>query len=331
MKKRSASFGSSGDFGDVIYLLPIIQENGGGNLWLYDRPWTKQISSRYRIIEPLLSAQSYLKNVALNDGEGVDFDFSTFRSMYRPDQSLTASQGSHGKKEYGLKVPKGDKAWLTAPASEESKGRVVVARSPRYHNNMFPWTKVLAHYGESVLFIGLKEEHDAFCKAFGVKVEHRPVKDFLEIASLIAGSDLFIGNQSSPYAVAEGLKHPRVLECNLRVPDCVYPNGGQLCYDGHLDYFPAGGGRPKTEIKRMPNFKKDDWTVCPPGKWQYPGFPPQNDITALAQMVSREKGVKIADAKQSIYQHNCERLPDFFTERISVVFDRVQKAIRNAQ
>jgi hypothetical protein len=81
----------------------------------------------------------------------------------------------------------------------------------------------------------------------------------------------------------------------------------------------------------MPNFKKDDWTVCPPGKWQYPGFPTQNDITALAQMVSREKGVKIADAKQSIYQHNCERLPDFFTERISVVFDRVQKAIRNAQ
>lgn len=324
-------FGSSGDFGDIIYLLPLIQENGGGYLWLYDRPWTNRLSNRYHVIEPLLAAQPYLKAVALGNGRGVQFDMATFRKVYRPDQTLVTSQSNHGRLAYRLKTARGDKPWLTAPLNTDARGRVVIARSPRYHNNLFPWKKLVAHYGNAILFVGMKEEHEAFCRQFGVKVEHRVTKDFLDLAALIAGSDLFIGNQSSPYAVAEGLKHPRILECSLRVPDCIFPNRGQICFDGTLDYFPAGGGKPRTEIERAPRFKKEAWSVCPPGKWQFPGFPPQNDITALAHMVARSHGVKAADVKQVIYHHNCERLPDFFTEKTPALFERVQKAIRNAQ
>jgi hypothetical protein len=331
MKKApTTSFGSSGDFGDIIYLLPVIRENGGGQLWLYDRPWTKKISSRHDVIAPLFAAQKYISKVISNDGEGVDYDFATFRSMYRPEQNLTTSQAVYGQKTYGLKKAKGDTAWLKVEKSEETKGRVIIARSARYHNNLFPWKRILAHYGNAVLFIGLKEEHDDFCRAFG-NVEHRPTKDFLALAELIAGSDLFIGNQSSPYAVAEGLKHPRILECNLRVPDCIYPNGGQVCYDGHLDFLPAAGGKQTEFFQRVPKYKKEAWSVCPPGKWQYPGFRPQNDIAALAQMLAREDGIKTHQARDLIYLHNCERLPDFFTEKHDGQFERVLKALSNAQ
>jgi hypothetical protein len=323
-------FGSSGDLGDIIYLLPLIEAAGGGYLWLYDRPWTKNLSSRYPIIEPLLAAQPYIKAVGLGNGRGVQYDMATFRSVYRPDRTLTASQGEHGRKSYGLPVVKGDKKWIHVTPSPETKGRVVIARSARYHNSLFPWKRILAHYGNSILFVGIKEEHDAFCRAFG-NVEHRPTSDFLELAQLIAGSDLFIGNQSSPYAVAEGLKHPRILECNLRVPDCIYPNGGQVCYDGHLDFLPAAGGKQTEFFPRVPKYKKEAWSVCPPGKWQYPGFRPQNDISAMAQMVAREKQVKAPEARDLIYRHNCERLPDFFTEKHDGQFERVLKALSNAQ
>jgi len=41
---------------------------------------------------------------------------------------------------------------------------------------------------------------------------YRPIDDFLEMAQVIKGSKLFIGNQSSPFALAEIMKVPRCLE-----------------------------------------------------------------------------------------------------------------------
>jgi hypothetical protein len=322
-------FGSSGDFGDVIYLLPLLQSFEKTRLSLYDRPWTKKISSRYHVFEPLLSAQPYIQEVTLTE-ESAPLDLSTFRPDYKPTQSLLASQCAHGKKKYGLPIVKGDTPWLFVNKAKETKGRVVIARSPRYHNDLFPWKTVLNHYGQSVLFVGLPEEHEDFSKKFG-RVEHRPVKDLLELAELIAGSELFVGNQSSPYAIAEGLKHPRILECNLRVPDCIFPNGGQICYDGRLDYLPAVGKRKRVEFTKDIKFRKDDWMCCPPGQWQYPGYKTQNDINALAQIVAREVGCKVPEARQAVYQFNCERLPDYFKDNVGAIYDRVLKAIQAAK
>jgi ADP-heptose:LPS heptosyltransferase len=55
------------------------------------------------------------------------------------------------------------------------------------------------------------------------------VRDFLELAELIAGCKLFIGNQSFPYSLAEGLKVPRILELDPADPNVV-PTGG-LAFD----------------------------------------------------------------------------------------------------
>ncbi len=52
------------------------------------------------------------------------------------------------------------------------------------------------------------------------------------MASLIAGAKLFIGNQSFPFSVAEGLKANRLLEVSANCPD-VSVNGE----NGHEFYF----------------------------------------------------------------------------------------------
>ena len=57
-----------------------------------------------------------------------------------------------------------------------------------------------------------------------VNLEHYESNDFLELASIIKGAKLFIGNLSFGYALAEALKVPRLLESGPNFP-LVYPNG----------------------------------------------------------------------------------------------------------
>ena len=72
-----------------------------------------------------------------------------------------------------------------------------------------------------MVFVGSPDEHFAFQQYAGpVSYHHTP--DYLELAQVIAGADLFIGNQSSPFWVAEGLKAPTVLEVCLYCSNCHF-------------------------------------------------------------------------------------------------------------
>jgi ADP-heptose:LPS heptosyltransferase len=59
----------------------------------------------------------------------------------------------------------------------------------------------------------LPEEHREFEREFG-KVEHLPTQDLLQVARLIAGSDLFIGNQGCPAWIAMAIGHKLIQETN---------------------------------------------------------------------------------------------------------------------
>jgi hypothetical protein len=100
---------------------------------------------------------------------------------------------------------------------------VVIHRSPRYHNPLFPWKEVLEKYAGSVLMIGTHEEHEDLVSETGRKdVLHYETIDLLHAAAVIAGSSLFIGNQSCCFAIAEGLKHNAIQETWVEGPDCIF-------------------------------------------------------------------------------------------------------------
>src|SRR5262249_42277794 len=100
--------------------------------------------------------------------------------------------------------------WLSVRASPETAGRSVIARSLRYQNMLFGWPRQLART-RNPIFVGLPIEHRAFSMAVA-SIPYRPVSDALELAALIAGSDLFIGNQSLPCWIAMALGHRLVQE-----------------------------------------------------------------------------------------------------------------------
>lgn len=324
-------FGHSGDLGDIVFAMALMKANGGGYMWLFDRPFTKVISSRFELIAPLLMAQPYVKAAALSSGRDVQYDISKFRSHYHPESTLLKAQCNYASKAYQLTPTNGAEPWITAKKSKATKGRVVIARSPRYHNGRFPWKRVLAHYGEACVFIGLKEEHSAFEAAFG-PVEYLKTENLLDVAEAIAGSDLFIGNQSSPNAVAEGLKHPRILEVSEWVPDCIYPNHGVLCYDGYLSELPAAGGKDTETFTKEPAFRKLDTLISPPGGWRYPGVQTSTHANLLVNQMARTLGIPKDEALKLMYAHNCQINPVFFKDAAAESkYGRVLKAIANAQ
>jgi hypothetical protein len=314
------SFCSSGDLGDILASLPAVRALGGGDYYFVDRPVTKTLSTRAHLIQPLLEAQPYIRRVIVGEPvEGPNLrDFSTFRSGGLPwGVTLGQLQARWVGIEDGaieFRHP-----WLTAKPAQGYADKLIVARSSRYQNFMFPWKEIVQFCGPDIVFIGLPEEHRAFCDSFGA-VEYLPTKDLLEAATVISGAAGFIGNQSSPFNVAEGLKVPRVLECCLWTPDCCY--GG-----GDVQYVPGGALVLNHPSKPGEQLRTEQWAPppqmdtsrTPHGGWIYDmpngmkvrGVSFQQAVIMIAQAF-RSQGVQAAppaDIGAALIEQTLVRLP----------------------
>lgn len=196
-----------GDYGDLVAALPSIKAFGGGEIQIGDTndPRNRRESmrgARYEAIKPLLKIQPYVTSVSWTDRPNGVIDFSNFRHSYRLHENLALAQARHVKAKISLKP------WLTVPEIEKH-GRVVIARSSRYHNPVFPWRKLLNKY-PNPLFIGLTNEYKDF-KRFG-DVEYVPTANLLEAAKIVAGAPLVISNQTCCWWLAAGLGVKSVIQ-----------------------------------------------------------------------------------------------------------------------
>jgi hypothetical protein len=122
-----------------------------------------------------------------------------------------------------------EKQWLKV--TPKPVAEVVISRSNRYKNPWFPWKKIIQKYKKKAVFVGIPEEYKLFCKRLNNReIPHHKTKDLLELAEVIAGSQLFIGNQSAPYSIAEGLKVNCIQETSCRIPACIFPREGARYY-----------------------------------------------------------------------------------------------------
>lgn len=119
-------------------------------------------------------------------------------------------------------------------ASDAAKGKIIVIKSSRYNNVFFEWKK-LEEFKDKMLFIGLDEEHDAFCKDY-FKVDRLPVSDALDAAKAIAGAKMTIGNPSGLFSIAEMMKTPRCLV----TPEFLKWQETRI-YPGPVNVVPQGG------------------------------------------------------------------------------------------
>ena len=73
--------------------------------------------------------------------------------------------------------------------------------------------------------------------AYKKNLRYLVVNDFLEMASHINSCKLFVGNQSFPFSIAEGLKVNRVLELCTWCPNVIVAGGNarDFYYQDHFE------------------------------------------------------------------------------------------------
>ena len=223
-----------GLIGDIIYAVPAMKVLAGDkkihlHLQINQKSLYKKsmkhanqgkilTEKSVEMIAPLLLAQPEFAVVDVLTDQPVDYDLDEFRNF--PFDYNTNHICRWYFHMYGITADLG-KPWLQVTPDLTFKNEIVIARSFRYRAPGIRYD-FLKDY-PNITFVGLKEEYEDMKKAIpGLK--HRTVKDFLEFAQIIAGCKFFIGNQSFPFAVAEGLKVPRALELCFECPN-VIPEG----------------------------------------------------------------------------------------------------------
>lgn len=322
---------SSGDAGDCIFLLNILRSIPEGPHSLLIEPKdsftatgraAEGATKLCAFIKELCLAQPYVSEVRVT--EPVDrpqWRSGGFRQagLHKTTDTLLSAHLNHYNQTQGANLAVDTTTpWLSVSSSKDSWNRVVINRTHRYNNPHFPWGKIVGHFGPQLLFIGLPHEHLAFCDQFG-PVDYQPTADLLEMAQLIKGSDLFIGNQSCANALAEGLKHPSIQETSLAIPDCIFKrDNAQYVWDGSVT-LPASGEFPATVLRSYSlDPSRVSTGITPPGLWQYP-YPNPRFVAETYPQLEAElvklpelRGKNAQEIKELVQRATLERLPHHY-------------------
>lgn len=242
------NFSHSGHTGDVIYGMPAMYSLAKGrkiNLYLrLHQPATEftrgmthpngKVMLNEKSVElftPLMLQQPNIHIFKALEGETVHYDLSIFKAF--PFDYRMSSITRYFLYTFGvgadLHIP-----WLHVTPNTDYADKIVIARSSRYRSPEISYR--FLHKYSNLVFVGLPDEYEDF-RQYVPGAEYHPVNNFLELARIIAGSRLFIGNQSFPFALAEALKVRRVLEVYYQSPNVMTegPNGYAFCYQPQFE------------------------------------------------------------------------------------------------
>lgn len=236
-------FYHSGDLGDIIYSLPFMKAMGGGMLILSADYKDMEIRSpmtleKANAIHQLLLDQDYIFDIqaVTHKPNDIDIDLNDFRKKFidwgngklshEEENKIRRTKLTHMYRDAlckDLSDSFDESPWLSFDEKIEIKGKpIIINKTERYPRNQFPWKDIVKEFGNKILFVGIQHEYNNFIKKYG-HVDYYHTCSFIKLAHIINGAKLFIGNQSFPYSIAEGLKKNTVQETNnTEVPNCMF-------------------------------------------------------------------------------------------------------------
>lgn len=184
----------------------------------------------FNVVRPLILEQEYVENFIVYDGQEYNFDLDKVRLQVFTNQPL----GSINRWLFYVYPQMScdlSKNWLSVNMKNgyDFNG-LIINFTYRYRNSVIDY-HFLKKFKDRLMFVGLKDEYNFFCKTWGFDMGHYDCSSFLELSYLLQGAKGFLGNQSSCFQVAEGLKVPRILELSPVMPN-VIPNG-----DNAYDFY----------------------------------------------------------------------------------------------
>jgi len=237
--KKHLTFIHSGHLGDIINSLPLIKEisiNSKCDLYLEinkempeesaidGHPFGKYFLSKNSAnkLIPLIKKQKYISKIEIYNKQQIDINLNLFRELPINFNIDSVRWYFHLSGLHADLL----KPYIEVESNKNIKNRIIIMRSLRRQNKMISY-EFLNNY-ENPLFVGLKEEFENLKKVIK-NLDYYECADFLELATIIKSSKVFIGNLSFGYALAESIKVKRLLESGPNFP-LVYPNG-ENAYD----------------------------------------------------------------------------------------------------
>lgn len=228
------TFKHSGNAGDIIYSLSSVKAycerneikanyyiklNAPSTFTSKQHPVGDVMMNQkmFDMLKPLIEAQPYIVMVDEYEDQHIDFDLDNFRSDYR-NLSAGNIQCWYSNSFPQLVASLENPCIFVEPIPNDY---TIINRTSRYNNSLIDYTILSGN----LRFVGVDEEY-TLMKAIYPEVERLEVSNFLELAQYIAGCQLFVGNQSMAFAIAEQLKADRILEQYVRAPN-VIPQGGR--------------------------------------------------------------------------------------------------------
>lgn len=246
-------------------------------MWL-NRPWGDSVEGQkhpygiseyaFNMLKPLIEAQPYMASFQKYEGQHVAVDLDQMRTEkhstmpsgsimrwpgqiwpdMQPDSSIPwievpynvgTISGISLEKSTGKVIDSLPMDKIIYPViGNETKGKILINRTARWRNDFIHYW-CLREIQDQLIFAGLREEHDAFCKEWELDIPLLKVDDFLELAVAIKSCRYFIGNQSLCFALAEAMKTPRLLEVCRYAPNVqpTGPHGYDFIHQFALEWF----------------------------------------------------------------------------------------------
>jgi len=248
------TFKNSSPCGDLVSLLPSIRQlyrvtgkKGvifqalnvvGQGIQGYDQPFKNSNGESimmgeemFQMIIPLLKAQEYIEDVLVYKGQEVDYDLDEMRLKTFTNQPL----GSINRWSFYVFPEMAcdlSEAWICSDTAYKSftyspindipyyHDTAIINFTDRYRNNWINYF-FLKEYESKLVFAGLPQEHDFFCKKWGLNIKLLEFQSFKGLATALNSCKFFMGNASMCYQIAEGLKIPRLLETYQLMPNVI--------------------------------------------------------------------------------------------------------------
>jgi ADP-heptose:LPS heptosyltransferase len=225
-----SSFKHSGTFGDLIYSLPIMRHLGGGDFYLHLNQinWIGQhyygsaptpfhqgrmTQQDFEYMRTFMESQDYVNKFdVMTPSTEIKHNLDRFRPLFvnHPGNYVDVYAAAFGITNPTQLAILRNTPWLTVPNPSvmDENRTIVINRTSRWlPQQLSPQWAIWQEEGaeETSVFVGLPEEHAAFKKATGWDIPRVETPTMLDLAQIIAGSELFIGNQSVALSLAIGL------------------------------------------------------------------------------------------------------------------------------
>ena len=228
------TFSHAGRMGDLLYSLYYAKQlsnnerfklvlHTGVSAWdPSGRPFLMNQADA-EFVRPLLEAQGYIESVEITDEPAPGcFRLDSFRDHMRQLAGKEIRQWYYDFSTVKL-YPQGFGRPVLSMPDVPKTDRVAICFTPRYKSAASG--RMLNRIADKLVFIGLPEEHEAFCKKC-FPVPYHPVKNALEMLAFAASCRMFAGNVSGVFAIMECAKVPRILFKKISNND-VQPAGGE--------------------------------------------------------------------------------------------------------